>query len=205
MKKTYVHLSSEINFRTMNRIYAFLLVLMIFGCKSDGLTNQNTTAPAEVKFQESMIAMNTYENLLSNYEPYELKFKMNKLENDVYDFVIDLRLIDGSYYVSPNAKRDFKGKFTILMNDSSALQPISKLNETPLSIEEFDPHPFVNGTVNWVRENTTYNQKLQRTSEKDFMVFGMIQFTIEPRCTLEKIPFSIKYSDGEMKVEIDRC
>ena len=159
----------------------------------------------DTKNMEGLIAMNYNVSPFVHPHPYEIKLEINQLQNEVYDFAISMLLNDGSFYVSPNAKRDFKGKFTIIMNDSSTLLPISKLKETPLSIEEFDPHPFVNGKVNWVRENTTYNQKLQRTSEKDFMVFGMIQFTIEPRCTLEKIPFSIKYSDGEMKVQIDGC
>lgn len=79
------------------------------------------------------------------------------------------------------------------------------LIETPPSVEEYDPHPFVNGYVNWVRENTSYQQQIKRLSDGTFVVKGFVQFTIEPRCTLEKIPFFIKYNQSDMRVEVARC
>ncbi len=66
-------------------------------------------------------------------------------------------------------------------------------------------HPFTNGTVNWVRVNTNYKQQLEVATQVDFQVFGYIQFTIEPRCSLEKIPFIIKKENGKLKFELDNC
>ena len=137
--------------------------------------------------------------------PYEVKFEMQQLKEDVYDFVVHMKLNDGSYFVSPNAKRDFKGKFTMEFDDNQQLELVSDLLETPRSVEEYDPHPYVRGTVNWVREDTKYRQRVQRTAQDNFHVKGFIQFTIEPQCTLEKVPFIIKYEEGEMRAEVFGC
>ena len=116
-----------------------------------------------------------------------------------------MKLYDNAFFVSPNAKREFLGKFKFVIDDNDKFNQEGALLEAPLSKEEFDPHPFVNGHVNWVKENTTYKQQLQLTTEKDFEVMGFIQFTIEPRCTLEKIPIIIKYSNAKLKAEIFQC
>lgn len=138
-------------------------------------------------------------------EPYELHLKMDKLENNRYDLVVRVNLSKGCYYVSPHSKGDFSGIFTLTIKDTDKLEKTASLIETPRSVEEYDPHPFVDGYVNWVRQTTTYNQQLKLTGEDNFKVSGMIQFTIEPRCTLEQIPFIISYENGEMKVAIDGC
>lgn len=205
MKKTYVHSTTEINFQKMNPFFAFFLLLTIVSCKSDKPQLQAAIANIETPMPEYSVTEEVDIYSVWSAEDYELKLEINKLENEVYDLVISMYLKDGSHYVSPNAKRDFKGKFTVQFNESDMLKIVSDLIETPPSVEEFDPHPFVNGNVNWVRENTSYNQKLQPTVDNDFMVEGLIQFTIEPRCTLEKIPFFIKYEAGQMRVEIARC
>lgn len=189
----------------MNRLFAFLLFPLVFSCNSDKPSSQHTIASSETIGLEIGMAVNTTEDLVINSEPYEISFEMTKLENNVYDFEISMKLNNGSFYVSPNSKRGFTGIFTVLFDDNKQLEVIADLIETPRSVEEFDPHPYVNGNVNWVRENTRYNQKLQRTSENDFQVKGLIQFVIEPRCTLEKIPFIIKYEDGKMRVELFGC
>ena len=140
-----------------------------------------------------------------NLEPYVIKFDMKPLQTGVYDLVIDMQLHNDAYFVSPNAKRDFSGKFTVHINDAVQLKILSGLIETPRSVEEYDEHPFVNGFVNWVRVDTKYNQQIQRTTDDDFQVMGYVQFTIEPRCSLEKIPFIIKYKEGKMVAELFQC
>ena len=189
----------------MKRIFASILLVVAISCKPDKPLSQVASATESTPEKEIAMVMHIIENSPSSSEPYELKVQMNKLENDVYDFMVSMKLNGGSHFVSPNAKRDFKGKFTIIIDDTNNLIPISDLIETPLSVAEIDPHPFVNGEVNWVRVNTDYKLQLQRNVETDFIVTGLIQFTIEPRCTLEKIPIIIKYEAGEMTVMIDNC
>ncbi len=189
----------------MNRLLMSMLLIASMGCQSNKkqslalLASSTTVVPEHLK--TPVVTYGTSET----EEPYELHLKMNKLENDRYDLVVRVNLNQGCSFVSPNSKGNFSGIFTLTIKDSDKLEKMASLIETPRSVEEYDPHPFVDGYVNWVRQTTTYNQQLKRTGEDNFKVSGMIQFTIEPRCTLEQIPFIISYDNGKMKVEIDSC
>lgn len=136
---------------------------------------------------------------------YTVKFRTNSIDNNLHNLIIDMRLNDGGHFVSPNAKRDFSGKFTVIMDDNDTFELIGDLIESPLSVEEIDLHPFVNGPINWVKENTTYTQQIKLNVTNDFEVKGYIQFTIEPACTLEKVPFIIKQNDGDLVFELFGC
>ena len=189
-------------------MYKFLIVcltILIVSCKSDKAPKAYAMAGADIKAETALTEATVVDQPALFPEPYELGFTMNKLENNFYDFEVSMVLHNGAHYISPNAVREFKGKFTIKMDDTDKLETIDGLIETPRSVEEIDPHPFTNGTVNWVRENTTYHQKLKPTVDSNFEVKGFIQFTIEPRCTLEKVPFIIKYVGGDMRVELFGC
>ncbi|HCY80824.1 MAG TPA: hypothetical protein DHV22_04055, partial [Xanthomarina gelatinilytica] len=101
-----------------------------------------------------------------------------------------------------HAKKDFKGKFSMTIEDSSKLNMTDDIIEIPRSVEEMDTHPFVDGKVNWVRENTLYKQNLNILTKDDFEVTGFIRFTIEPRCTYEEIPFKVTQSSGVLQVTL---
>lgn len=189
----------------MKLFLAVSIVILSFSCQSDKRQTQeiaaNKTAPVSVSNNELKDLFGPKENA----EPYKLKMNMSKLEGEIHELELNMLLFNGAHFVSPNAKRDFSGKFTLQLDDSDHLLPISELIETPRSVEEYDPHPFVKGNVNWVREDTKYTLKFERKTEKNFEVKGFIQFTIEPRCTLEKIPIIIKNIAGRLRVEIFQC
>ena len=158
------------------------------------------------QYTNTQTSLNYFDSKKSkNSEPYKLKLASKKIKNNEYDVSILMELFNDAHFISPNAKREFKGKFKVVFEDTDKFNLLGKLIETPLSVEEHDPHPFTNGTVNWVRKNTTYRQKIKLNSTKDFETKGYIQFTIEPKCTLEKIPFIIKHSNGKMRVELFMC
>jgi len=140
-----------------------------------------------------------------NNQDYTLHFEIEKTNDQKHTLVVAIELHNDSHFISPFAKRDFKGKFYMDLGSYNALNFEGDIIESPRSVEEYDPHPFVNGNVNWVRVNTTYKQPLQLKSQDDFEVFGRVQFTIEPRCTLEEIPFAISYQDGVMKIKSPKC
>jgi len=140
-----------------------------------------------------------------NDEDYTLYFDLENADSQHPILIISIDLHNNSHYISPNAKRKFKGKFYMDLGSYTNLGFKGSMTETPLSVEEFDSHPFVNGTVNWVIENTTYKQVLEIKSINDFEVFGRVQFTIEPRCTLEEIPFAISYQNGVIKFIEPKC
>ena len=189
----------------MLRLLVIIVLIVSISCNSDKSETQDSIASVQTEEPINPITTVTDRYAVWTSEPYELKLDMTPLEDGVFDMVIRMNLKGGAHYVSPNAKRDFKGKFMIKIDDTDKLEHLSELLETPRSVEEFDPHPFVNGNVNWVRENTRYNRQLKPLVENNFSVNGLIQFTIEPQCTLEKIPFVITYEDGHMWVEIARC
>ncbi|MEM7185229.1 MAG: hypothetical protein AAF466_01115 [Bacteroidota bacterium] len=196
----------------MKTLLTVFILFLTFACKTDAPNSEKALAvntDPQYPLEESEFKKQTENDYkiknTSHEQPYSVKFDMAQVGVDKYDFIVRMELQEGAHFVSPNAKRDFKGKFTMLFDENEQLEKVSDILEIPRSVEEVDPHPFVNGTVNWVRENTRYEQRLLRTSNDDFHVKGIIQFTIEPRCTLEKVPFIIKYENGEMRAEFFGC
>lgn len=188
------------------RIYitSFLIVFLVLGCNSEkktvkAIAKNETPSPKIVNLIEGPMV-----NLSSS--PYDIAIKIDKEKKNIYSLDIEMLLHNGSFFVSPNSERDFKGKFSIDIEKNNDLESISELIEMPLSQEIFDPHPFVNGYVNWVKVNTNYKQLFLRTSDKNFKVGGVVRFVIEPRCTLEEIPFIITYENGKMWImQNDGC
>ncbi|NOX47160.1 MAG: hypothetical protein GXO89_09310 [Chlorobi bacterium] len=138
-------------------------------------------------------------------EEYTLHFKIENTNKQEPALVIVVELYNGSHYISPLAKGDFTGKFNLDLGSFTHLGFEGEIKENPRSTEEFSSDPFVKGTVNWVRVNSTYKQDLQVKSQEDFEVFGSLRFTIEPRCTLEVIRFTISFKDGELKITYPKC
>jgi hypothetical protein len=113
-----------------------------------------------------------------------------------------MNLKNGSYFISPNEESDFTGKFIIKITDPEKIIANETIIETPLSKGELNNHGSL---VNWVRQSTNYKQTLKVLTNDDFEVSGYLQFTIEPRCTLEKIPFILSNTNGKLSILIDRC
>ena len=105
----------------------------------------------------------------------------------------------------PHSTRDFKGRFTIDIVDNDHIMMLDEFTETPRSLEEIDLHRFVNGPVNWVNVDTKYVHPFTLSSQEDFDVHGKFIFTIEPKCTLEEIPFVIKHRSGKLRIEQWSC
>jgi hypothetical protein len=189
----------------MNKSITILLLLLGYSCAND--KQQNNASKDIAYLEESKTAMPSIKNETLNItdELYNLQIKIETTENNKHNLVVAIELLNGSHFISPYAKRDLKGKFYMDFGGFDNLAFDGNIIETPRSVEEFDEHPFTNGLVNWVRVNTTYKQPLNILSEDDFEVFGRIQFTIEPRCTLEEIPFAISYKDGVMKLFSPKC
>ncbi|GGG47946.1 hypothetical protein GCM10010976_19160 [Bizionia arctica] len=161
----------------------------------------------EIASAEVHLPLNPYDSVsfkepYNPHSPYHLDLKIEDTENDLKQLVLFITLRDGAHFVSPNAERSFKGKFSMTLNENNKLKPREDLIEIPLSVEEIDTHPFVNGTINWVREDTTYKLPLNILTESDFEATGLIRFTIEPRCSLEEIPFVVRQQSGILSVKI---
>ncbi len=182
----------------MNKLILLLVAISLFSCE---------TKESKPVFSEKVVSYNyKVSNQPKNSKnPYSILFSLEKTTSNSYTIVTDIHLRRGAHFVSPNSKRDFKGKFKILIPKNNNVVVDHNLIENPRSTEENDPHPFVAGLVNWVRVNTTYKQKLTVTNPNDFTISGAIEFVIEPNCTLEKVPFTIKQYNGELIIFGDDC
>ena len=178
----------------MNRLNTLLLLLFIMGCNPNQVNNDIV----DVIKIEDVITVNEPQFI---DDPYDIDIKIKKVEKNDYTLEISMVLHNGSYFVSPNSKGDFSGIFSVSIKDNDKLKLDSKFIETPLSVEEYDSHPFVGGYINWVKVNTTYKKQLQLISQEDFEVSGFIRFVIEPRCTREQIGFTISQHSGKINVK----
>ncbi len=183
----------------MNILTTFSVVLLSFSFSAS--QQQTETTKETIKLKNPEIT----NGLTVNDKDYTLHFEIEKPNDRNHTLVIDIELHNESHFISPNAKRYFSGKFHLDLESNKVLDFEDNLIEIPLSVEVIDPHPFVRGLVNWVRVNTTYRQPLVVKLQKEFVVSGRLQFTIEPRCTFEEIPFAISYQDGVMKIIDRKC
>ncbi len=137
--------------------------------------------------------------IIKKEEPYDITFKVEKLKNNTYNFIISMELEKDAHYVSPNSKGSYLGQFTMIMDKNTKLRMNEAFTEIPLSKESIDP--WNGGPVNFVREHTTYTKQFTISDTNDFEVAGLVQFVIEPRCTLEKIHFKITNTSGNIEIK----
>ncbi|CAM3943148.1 MULTISPECIES: hypothetical protein [Flavobacterium] len=189
----------------MKNALLFFCLLFVLSCKIDSSKTQSNIDSVFVQNTNVVPSMiHLYGPNLPS-EPYELKLDIQQLNNSIYDLEIQMLLYNNAYYASPNTKEDLKGKFTFFIENNNSFVLKNSLIKTPLSNKKHESSTNDNGLTNWVRVNTSYNQQLEITTKEDFEVRGYIQFTIEPRCTLEKIPVIIEHKKGKLKFEIDNC
>ena len=89
----------------MNKLITFALVLLSTSCITD--KKQSNIAYNVAKIEEPKV--NEVINVTD--ELYDLQIGIETSENNKHYLVFNIKLHDGSYFVSPHAKRGFKGKF----------------------------------------------------------------------------------------------
>ncbi len=189
----------------MYKFALFIVCIAFTSCDTSVKNQSKKLAYNNANFSTSTKLLKdpvTYFSTL-NTAPYAVFIDIIEVGKNDFNLIIKMDLNTDSFYVSPNSVRDFSGKFKLHLNENNQLEKTAALIEKPLSTEIFDPQPFVDGKVNWVKGDTTYTQKLHLNSKEDFQIRGLVQFVIEPNCTLEKIPFTIVYANTKMKIVID--
>lgn len=154
-------------------------------------------------FLFTVISVNAFAQC--NGIPYTIHFDIVENSHNQALLVIDMKLSKGTHYVSPYSSDRFSGRFSVLLEGPNQMVFDGDFSETPRSVQIYDPHPFVQGLVNWVREDTRYEYPIQIYTDGDFEAFGTVQFTIEPRCTFEKIPYVITRKAGKLSVNMNGC
>lgn len=189
----------------MKNVILFFCLFIAISCKIDPSKNKPNTENVSAQIPESELnSLPIYGPHLPS-EPYELILDVHKLSNGIYDLEIQMLLYNNAYYASPNAKGDLSGKFAFFVKNNDSFILKNNLIETPLSNKKYDSSTNDKGLTSWIGVDTSYKQKLEITTTEDFEINGFIQFTIEPRCTLEKIPVIIKCKNGVVKFEINNC
>jgi len=186
----------------MNNSLFYGLALLSFNYNCTNVNSQEIATNATA--QDSVYVGPTHfsDDVVRDDKLYTSIIRVDKKQNNEYVLSVQMNLKKDAYFVSPNAKRDFSGKFTLVLANPDKIATKGTITETPLSKEELDKGE---GLVNWVRKNTNYKQTLKVLSNEKFEVSGHIQFTIEPRCTMEKVPFILSYENGKLTLKMDGC
>lgn len=187
-----------------------ITLTLLFNCQTDTDKYQEKTA------ETSQLAMATTEYpmgpvLFPRREGqthidslYETSFYLEDLGNNDYNIIVYMGLKEQSYYASPNSSHTYKGRFIFDVETDDKIQLFDALSEKTILKEDIEPHCNGYG-ANWIRQNTFYKQPFHLNTSEDFYIMGFIQFTIEPRCTKEVIPFGITNKDGNLKIAITKC
>lgn len=186
----------------MNRIVFSCFLLLSFSCSTKSQEPAKEIASTEVNLPMNPFETISYKEPYNPHSPYHLNLNIEKTETDAKQLTLFITLKEDAHFVSPHASKDFKGKFSMTLKENDMLVMTDEIIEIPRSVEEIDTHPFVNGTVNWVRENTLYKQPIKVMTNDDFEITGFIRFTIEPRCSYEEIPFVVSQASGVLTVKL---
>jgi hypothetical protein len=181
-----------------NLFFGLLLLSFNYNCADVNSQDmaQNTKAVDSVYVGPTHFS----DDLVREDSLYTAIIRVDKQSNKEHVLSIQMNVKKNGYFVSPTESGAFTGKFTIVLTEPQHLQTNGAIIETPLSkVDENE------GFVKLVRENTYYKQSLKVLTNENFEVSGHIQFTIEPRCTLEKIPFILSYVDGKLSLKMDGC
>ncbi|MFY7743399.1 MAG: hypothetical protein ACOVQR_12180 [Flavobacterium sp.] len=184
----------------MNNSFFFGLLLLSFNYNCAEVNSQDMAQ--NNKAVDSVFVGPTFfsDDLVREDSLYTAIIRIDKQSDKEHLLSIQMNVKNNGYFVSPTELGSFTGKFTIVLTEPQHLQTNGAIIETPLSkVDENE------GFVKLVRQNTHYKQSLKVLNKENFEVSGHIQFTIEPRCTLEKIPFILSYVDGKLSVKMDGC
>jgi len=187
----------------MKKVITAVLIILSFACSSDKYQTNSSIDIVKSEVKKTKTTSITNDATTITDELYTLQIKIEKTENNQYNLVIDMKLHKGSHFISPFEEKEFSGKFYMNLGSYKDLSFDGNIIETPQAVARYDS--FKNEPVIWVKENTTYTQSLNIKSKDDFEVFGRVQFVIEPRCTLEQIPFAISYKDGKFIFIDPKC
>jgi len=180
-----------------------LIIIALFVLSNSFDTNQQQTerTPEIIKIEKP----ETFKEFTVKDQDYTLHFAIEKTLDQKQTLVIAIELHSDTYYLSPNAKKDFTGTFYMDLGSYKNLGFEGNFIEYALSAKEINSQSFVEDTVDWLRVKTIHKLALQLKTQEEFIVYGRLQFTIEPQNTFKEIPFAISYKDGEMVFIDPKC
>jgi len=187
----------------MKKVITTILIVLSFACSNNKFQTKSSIDIVKSEMKKTKTTSITNDATTITDELYTLQIRIEKTENNQHNLVIDIKLHNGSHFVSPFEEKEFSGKFYMDLGDYTNLSFDENISETPQAVDSYDK--FGNQFVKSVKVNTTYRQQLNIKTKENFEVFGRVQFVIEPRCTLEQIPFAISYKDGKFIFIDPKC
>ena len=148
--------------------------------------------------EEVTIPESSVYDMLKVQNPFNVVFDLEQQDAE-YLLKVTMQLEEGSYYASPHSNNDFLGLFNIELDQEVELVLLDEWLESPRSVEEFDEIARCN--VNWVREETTYSNKIAVNNPNDFKVGGTVSFVVEPSCNRYEVTFDLIQETGNLRVE----
>lgn len=173
----------------MKNLIPFLLIIILFSC------NYSLSNKEELTINNNETNLKQIKKELSDYK---INLSIDSISQFERTLIIEVFLDSGSHFVSPYSEGDYLGIFTLKLDDSSEISQSGSLKEIPAS--SIYENAFNGSPVNLVYGNTVYKQNLTLKTGNKFVLNGHIQFVIEPRCTMEKIPFKIISNNGSIEV-----
>ena len=169
----------------MNKLILLSILIISLGCSN----GQNDIG---------LISKTTFSVNKLQGEPYNIILSLEKLNESEYNLIAKIEM-DSMSYMASISESSMKGIFKVNFLDSININSSFPLKE----IKHSGASNFigVGYSHNIVTSNVTYNQKFKINSHYNFKSTGMIEFVIEPRCTLEKIPFSLTYKNGKLSLK----
>lgn len=136
--------------------------------------------------------------------PYLVNIEIEKdMAGDFY-LVSTIDFVDSAYVASPFSSKNFTGKFKADFKENKHASLHETLTATPKPMPKFSKYG-TNEVDDWIREKTTFRQRIVLSKDVDFEIEGRLSFTIEPRCSFELVPFIIAYKNGRMTVKPGGC
>ena len=178
-----------------NIILLLLVITTLFSC---GNTSNELHKEQVTKEVSNPVTVSEAKLANKNKDPYIITFNIEKLKDGNYNLVVNMMLFDEAYFLAPSSDIMFRGRFDISLNETESILLDSNYFEFPFSTLESDP--FGNGPIMVQRANSTYKKKIIINTNKDFEITGLVIFTIEPKCTLEKIAYTISSKAGRIEV-----
>lgn len=164
-------------------------ILISIGCS----TNQSKESEKAIEIKPELTTYQIADAFDKDQDPYDINFDAN---NETNELTVKIELDEGSYYIAPTSPGTFKGLLKIDFPANEYFELASGFVSVPKPIEE--PNQWGEGPVEIIRETTIHSLGYKLKSEGDFNIKGTVQFVIEPKCTLEKIPVTIYRKDGKI-------
>jgi len=132
-------------------------------------------------------------------EPYYISLSVEQLNDSMYSLHAKIK-IDSISYMMPIVNKTMTGIFKVNFLDHPAVNSNYNLIEKACPVVM--NYVWSNPSHKVIKGKVEYVQKFSIGTQTDFVSKGVIQFVIEPRCTLEQFSFTLSYKAGRMNVKL---